>query len=220
MAVTAFTEAQHPMDGLLEALHQLSIDEVIIGASQTVLVGMLIGAVGVPADMTLTGAAAAGNVGTSTIGSITGSSTSQNGIYTITLLATSSTGAIEVGRPDGTVDGIGKIGTAYTGGVNFTITAAGTPTVGDEFTITVVRPFDEGGETFSAWNPTATDGSQTPIGIALYPATTASGQTAKISALRRDGAFRLSAVNFASGATAAQKAFAQQQLAAKNIVLR
>lgn len=220
MAVTAFTEAQHPMDGLLAALHQLSIDEVIIAQSQTILVGMLLGAVGVVADMTITGAVGAGNVGTSTIGSLSATSTSQNGVYTVELLATSSTGAFEVNKPDGTVDGVGKIGTAYAGSVNFTITAAGTPTLGDTFSVTVVRPFDEAGEQFAAWNPAATDGSQVPVAIALYPAMTGSGQTAKISALRRDGAFRLSAVNWKSGSTTGQQAFAQQQLAAKYIVLR
>jgi len=218
MAVTAFTEAQHPMDGLLEALHQLSIDEVIIAQSQTILVGMLLGTIGVVANMTLTGAVGGHNVGTSTIGSITGTTQSQNGVYSIVLLSATE---FEVQRPDGTVDGAGAIGAAYTvGTVNFTITTGGTPTVGDLFTITVTRPFDEGGEQYEAWNPTATDGSQIAVGIALYPAVTASGQTARITALRRDGEFRLSAVNFASGATAAQKAFAQQQLAAKNIILR
>lgn len=197
MAVSAFTEAQHPMDGLLEALHQNSIDEVIIASSQTILVGQVLGPLGIVADMTLVGAVGAGNVGTATIGTITGSTSSMNGVYNIVLLATSATGAFEVGKPDGTIDGVGKIGTAYTGGVNFTITTGGTPTLGDTFTVTVTRPFDEAGEQFKAWGPGATDGSQSANGIALYPAVTGVGQTAKISVLRRNGAFRLSAVNFA-----------------------
>lgn len=197
MAVTAFVEAQHPMDGLLSTQHQTSVDEVIIAASQTVLVGAILGPLGIVADMTLVGAVGAGNVGTSTIGSITGSTQSQNGVYNIVLLATSATGAFEVGKPDGTIDGVGKIGTAYTGGVNFTITNGGTATIGDTFSVTVTRPFDEAGEQFKVWAPGATDGSQVPSGIALYPAVTGAGQTAKISVLRRDGAFRQSAVNFA-----------------------
>lgn len=198
MTATAFVEPQHPMDGVISEIHLLSRDEVIIAASQTVLEGALLGPLGVVANMTLTGAVGAGNVGTSTIGSITGSTSSQNGVYNIVLLATSSTGAFEVGKPDGTIDGVGKIGTAYTGGINFTITNGGTATIGDSFTITVVRPYDEGGEQFKVWAPSATDGSQVPVAIALYPVVTGVGATAKITALRREAEFRQSAVNFAS----------------------
>jgi head decoration protein D len=198
MTATAFIEARHPMDGVLECLHQLSIDEVIIAQNQTILVGQVLGPLGVVADMTVVGAAGAGNVGTSTIGSISASTFAQNGVYNIVLLATSSTGEFEVQNPSGTVDGTGKIGTAYTGGVNFTITAAGTPTIGDSFTVTVTRPFDESGEQYEAWGPGAADGSQAAAAIALYPAVTGSGQTQRVAALRRDAAFRLSAVNFGS----------------------
>lgn len=198
MAVTAFVEAQHPMDGVLEFIHQITFDEVIIAASQIVLEGAILGPLGVVADMTLVGASGAGNVGTSTIGTITGSTSSQNGVYNILLLATSATGAFEVGRPDGTIDGTGKIGTAYTGGINFTITNGGTATIGDSWTVTVTRPFDEAGEQFKVWAPSNTDGSQSAAAIACYPVVTGVGQTAKITAMRRQGAFRLSAVNFAS----------------------
>lgn len=198
MAVPAFTEAQHPMDGVISYDVRVSFDEVIIAQNQTILVGQILGPLGIVADMTLVGAVGAANVGTATIGTITGSTQSQNGIYNIVLLATSATGAFEVGRPDGTIDGIGKIGTAYTGGVNFTITTGGTPTLGDTFTVTVTRPFDESGEQFEAWAPGATDGSQSANCIALYPAQTGPSQTKKITAFRRVGEYRLSAANFAS----------------------
>lgn len=205
MAVTAFVEAQHPMDGLLDTLHNLSVDEVIIANNQTILVGQVLGPLGVVANMTLVGSVGAGNVGTATIGTISGTTQSQNGNYNIVLLATSSTGAFEVGKPDGTIDGVGKIGTAYTGGINFTITTGGTPTIGDTFTVAVTRPFDEGGEQFKAWSPGAVDGSAQALAIALYPAVTGASTTQKIAALRRDGVFRLSAVNFApSSFTATQ----------------
>ena len=43
MTVTAFTEAVHPMAPLIEAVHNLSIDEVIIAQSQTIVVGQVLG---------------------------------------------------------------------------------------------------------------------------------------------------------------------------------
>lgn len=204
MTATVFVEAQHPFDGLLAGdIHNLSIDEVIIAQNQVILEGQVLGPLGIIADMTLVGAVGAGNVGTSTIGSITGATNSQNGVYNIVLLATSATGALEVQKPDGTVDGVGKIGTAYAGSINFTITNGGTATIGDSFTVTVTRPFDEAGEQFKAWGPGATDGSQAASAIALQPAVTGSGQTQKIAALRRDAPFRASAVNFGSASIAA-----------------
>jgi hypothetical protein len=220
MPVAVFTESRHPMDGLLEHDYQFSIDEVIIAANQSIAVGAPLGAIAVTGDLTLTGAIGSNNVGTSTIGSISGTSQSQNGVYNIVLISGGSTGEFEVQRPDGTVDGTGKIGTPYAGSIAFTISSAGTPTIGDSFTVTVTRPFDEAGEQFEPWSPTASDGSQVPTAIALYPAVTGSGQTTKIAALRREGAFRLSAVSWPVGATAAQQAFAQVQLAERKIALR
>ena len=55
--VSVFNEAQHSFDGLLEALHQLSIDEVIIAQNQTILVGAPLGAIAVTGDLTVAGAA-------------------------------------------------------------------------------------------------------------------------------------------------------------------
>jgi hypothetical protein len=210
MTATIFTEAVHPMAPLIEAVHNLSIDEVVIAQSQTIVVGQVLGSIGVVADYT----------GTQTMGSLSVSTTAINGIYNVVQLTAGATGEFEVQRPDGTVDGVGKIGTAYTGQINFTITTGGSPAVGDTFNVTVTRPFNEAGEQFEAWNPAATDGSQNAAAIALYPAVTGAGATARIAALRRDGTARASDLTWNGSATTAQIAFATQQLAAKNIVLR
>ena len=220
MTATVFTEAVHPMAPLIEAVHNLSIDEVVIAASQTIVVGQVLGSAGLTAAETIAAVAAAGNVGTETIGSLSTGAAAQNGVYNVVLLTAGATGEFEVGRPDGTIDGVGKIGTAYTGQINFTITTGGSPAVGDGFAITVTRPFGEAGEQFEAWNPAATDGSQNAVAIALYPAVTGAGVTARIAALRRDGTARASDLTWNGSASAAQIAYATQQLAAKNIVLR
>jgi len=220
MTATVFTEAVHPMAPLIASFHDLSLDEVIIAQSQTIVVGQVLGAIGVVANETVSSAAGSGNVGTSTIGSVTASTTAMDGTYNIVMLQTSQTGEFEVQRPDGTVDGTGKVGTAYTGQVNFTITAGGTVTIGDTFTVTVVRPTNEGGEQLKAWDPAATDGSAVPVAVAMYPVTTGSGQTARITAVRRDCTVRSADLTWKSGATAAQIADGTVQLAKKNIILR
>jgi hypothetical protein len=220
MAATVFTEAVHPQAPLIQAVHNLSVDEVIIAASQTIVVGQVLGAIGVTASETISGAAVSGNAGTATIGSLSTNSAAINGVYNIVLLTAGATGEFEVQRPDGSVDGVGKIGTAYVGQINFTITTGGSPAVGDAWNVTVTRPFNEAGEQFEAWNPAATDGSQTASAIALYAVTTGAGVTARIAALRRDGVARSSDLTWNGSATATQISFATQQLAAKNIVLR
>ncbi len=197
MVATVFTEAVHPMAPLIKKIHNLSLDEVIIAANQTIVVGQVLGQLGVTANFTTVGAVNANNVGTCTIGSISANAAAVNGNYQITLLQTSSTAEFEVSSPAGTIDGTGKIGTAYTGnGINFTITNGGTATIGDQFTVTVTTPFDEGGFQYKAWSPGATDGSQIAVGVALYPATTGAGVTAKITAAMRDSVVRLSDLTF------------------------
>src|SRR3569832_455173 len=87
------------------------------------------------------GSAAAGNVGTSTITTTpTVGAGAQMGRYTLTQLNTSGTGALQVNAPDGSVVAHGNVGTAITtipGITTVTVTAAGTPTAGDQFFIDV-----------------------------------------------------------------------------------
>lgn len=96
---------------------------------------------GIVATQALVGAGseAAGNVGTGTITDApTISAGAKIGRYTVTLLATSATGAFNVTDPDGFVVGTGKIATAFTGGgLAFTWANGGTMTIGDQAYIDV-----------------------------------------------------------------------------------
>lgn len=85
------------------------------------------------------GSEAAGNVGTGTITDTpTISAGAKIGRYTVTLLATSATGAFNVTDPDGVVVGTGKIATAFSGGgLAFTWADGGTMTIGDQAYIDV-----------------------------------------------------------------------------------
>lgn len=74
--------------------------------------------------------------GTGTMGAVTCGADALVGNYLITLTQTSQTAAFTVVAPDGSSLAGGHVGTAYTSThVNFTISAAGTMTTGDSFTI-------------------------------------------------------------------------------------
>jgi hypothetical protein len=87
---------------------------------------------------TATGAADAGNTGTSTIGTVSAGGGAKEGVYTIVMVGAGATAPFEVQDPDGVQIGDGKIGTAFAGDVVFTITNVGGTTVaGDRYTVTV-----------------------------------------------------------------------------------
>jgi hypothetical protein len=225
MTQTVFAEAVHPMAPMIHMHHNESIDEVIIAASQTIVVGQALGAIGVAADETLTVAAASGNVGD---GTVTPDATAPihsdalDGAYTAVFLTTGATAEFELVDPNGQVVGTGAVGTGFAGPIKFAIADDSSHhyTVGDRIVFTVLRPFDEAGEQFEAWSPSATDGSQVAVAVAMYPVVTGAGQTAKIAAARRDCALRAADLTWASGATAAQIAEATQSLARHGIILR
>ena len=74
--------------------------------------------------------------GTGTMSAVTCGDDALVGSYVVTLLATSQAAAFSVVAPDGSSLANGAVGSAYTSThVNFTITAAGTMTTGDSFTI-------------------------------------------------------------------------------------
>lgn len=85
------------------------------------------------------GSEAAGNVGTGTITDAPAvAAGAKQGRYRAILLATSATGAFAVYDPDGVLIGHGNVATEFVGGgLTFTISNAGTMTIGDTFYVDV-----------------------------------------------------------------------------------
>ena len=113
--------------------------------------------------------------------------------------------------PDLREYGTGVVGTAFANRVKFTIAAGGTAFVaGDNFVINV----DEGlsAETYVAWDPAATDGSQKAAAVALYPVDTTAGAQ-QTTVINTHATLRLADLTFKSGATAAQIDQAKRELA-------
>jgi hypothetical protein len=154
--------------------------------------------------------------GSGTVSGVTLGKYAQNGTYKVRVLATSATGAFDVVGPDGKSVGEGNIATAFTSDhVNFTLANGGTMTLGDYFNIVVVGHSNQG----KLWDPTAVDGTQEAVGI-IVNAADATSTTALANLLARDAEVKSSLLTWKSTVTAAQKAEAIRQLAARQIIVR
>ena len=195
----------------------LSRDQVTIGASQTLSPGQVLG-VKVATTVSATSAAAVGNTGNGalTLASPAVASTVRGGNYRVVFFAAT---AFTVEGPDGKIVGEGATGTAFTKEVLFTVAAGGTPFAsGDSFVINVDETLSA--ETYVAWDPAATDGSQVARAVLAYPVKTASGVTVLATVINGHAVLRLADLTFNSGATAAQVDQAMRELSAHLIKFR
>ena len=195
----------------------LSRDQVTIGASQTLYPGQVLGSTSAT-TVTAAATANAGITGNGTIAMATPAvaSTVKGGNYRIVFSAAT---LFIVEGPDGKIVGEGATGTAFTKEVLFTITAGVTPFVaGDGFTVNVDKTM--GSETFVAWDPAATDGSQVAKAVLAYPVKTASSVTAQAAVINGHAVLRLAGLTFKSGATTAQVDQAKRELASNLLKFR
>lgn len=222
---TTFTEGRHTAEFILnEDEGFLSRDNITIAANQTIVPGQVLGMVPA-ADSGAVTVGAPGFAGTGG-GTLTKAGTPyaadvKEGTYKVICVETTTAGGqFEVIRPDGTVDGSVLVGVAYDGQVKFTI-ADGSPDflAGDTFTlaVSIADAADKG--QYKAWDPDATDGTQTAVAIAIYGVTTVS-DTPKIAAITRLAEVNKNLLTWHSGASAPQLAAGVQQLAAKTIIAR
>lgn len=143
-------------------------DQLIVDAKNLVSQPIVLGAgtlqrgtvLGQQTSNPIQAAAAAGNTGTGTIGTLSVGASPDVGTYTA--VATDAT-HFAVSDPEGNALGTATAGTAFTNAeINFTITAGGTAFVaGDSFNITV----SDAVGTYIECVKTAVDGSQTPVAI-------------------------------------------------------
>jgi hypothetical protein len=148
---------------------------------------------------TIAGAAAAGNTGNGTIGSLSVGGRAKEGVYVATIIEPATNlGNFIVEDPDGVNVGSGVVGTAFAGPVNFTISDGATDFVaGDRFLITVSAVTYKYIRSVAA----ATDGTEIPRAI-LAEDCDASAADKECLVYER-GDFNESALNFGTGHTAA-----------------
>lgn len=198
-----------------EAANNFSRDEVTVLSGQVLAAGAVIGKVTVGA---VTAAAAAGNTGDGTIGSLSAGTGAKPGVYKATCIEPATdAGKFLVEDPDGIAVGVATVAVAFAGAVNFTIADGAANFIsGDAFNITVAA--GSGKVKISA--ATATDGSAVACGV-MYAAVDATGADKKGVIIAREALIVPLALTFdASVDDATKKAAKLAQLAQHNIIAR
>lgn len=218
--MATLNEGRHPGEFIInEDPGTRSREAVKIAASQTIAPNTVLAKKAVVADVVATPSAAAGNTGNATIAMTSPELTTKvkDGRYKgIAVTATT----VRWEYPDGKELGVSTHGSAFAkGGIKFTITAGGNANVaGDEFYVDVAA--DSADFEYVAFNQDGTDGSESPVGIAIYGVTTGSGETTKVAAIVRNAEVNGNCIAWPSDIEAAEKVNAEQALAALGIIVR
>jgi phage tail sheath protein FI len=111
-----------------------------------------------------------GNTGDGTMGSLTADTGAAVGAWRVICgIAAANGGTFSVLKPDGSLDGLAVVGTAYnsSNGINFTIAdGAEDFVVGDEFVVTVAHAVPAGGGVFSVTDPLGNALANATVGVA------------------------------------------------------
>lgn len=206
--MSTLTQATRPGEFLItEVEGNLSRTNGVVAASQTILVGSLLGRItmGTATASAITGT---GNGAVSGVGRTT---RSKVGVYTVRCIsATTNSARFEVIDPDGISLAQASTGVAYSGAIAFTVADGSTDfVVGDSFTITVAA----GSGQYALYNPAATDGTQFFAGIAYDAVTTGAGQTAALGIVDFGAEVLRTSLNFGSLDAGQQTAVIAQMLA-------
>lgn len=223
MTTLSFTEGRHAAEFIIsEANGHLSRENATISGSK-VLPGQVLGLT-TPAGGA-TDAAVGTTVGTGagvmTLASPKTAVNAKEGVWNVVFIEpVSGLGTFEVLDPDGQLDGTGFVGTAYTGGIKFTI-ADGTPDFlsGDRIPVTVTRTDAATKPVYKALNLVGTDGSQIAAAIALSLYDAASADVVGV-VIDKHAEVNGNTLTWPAGITTAQKEAAITQLAKKRIAVR
>lgn len=143
-----YTTRKLTITGAAALLAGTVLGPVLAADAATVTVGTPVSGVG-------------GTVGNGTISAFTADDGAMEGVWNMICTATGATGKFKVVRPDGTLDGILTIGTAYTGGINGTVADGANDWLVDDI-IPVTVAYDWSALAYKESAAAATDGSQTP----------------------------------------------------------
>lgn len=186
-----FHESNYPAEFILSEApgkRSRSIGKIAISQTLkagTVLAAVLVGSITIGAAVAQVAPANAGN------GVFGGVTTDDNSVmlgdWKIVFVATvTDLGNFQVVRPDGTVEGTGKVGTAYNGALNFTIADGSSDfKAGDLFTVTISQ--GAALKEYKAFNADGADGTQVPAGISYADVTTGASATVQAVVFDCDG---------------------------------
>ena len=218
--VQVFKEGRHPGEFILsEANGKRSRENVTIAEEQEIAAGTLLALLPKESGLRIDVEAAEDNTGNGELDLADPAVNSKVKHGTYTVIFTGET-AFKVEDPTGKEIGTGSPGSAFNKEVKFEITAGDTPFAeGDRFLIHVTAEHPGDFEAV-AFDPTDKDGAEIPSAIAIYPAKTGEGETAKIAAIVRDAEVNGNCLSWPDGITAAQKEKAIADLAEVGIIVR
>lgn len=203
-----------------EAPGRYSRDAILIGASQAIIAGQILGEItaGDGGFAAAAAVAAAGNTGTGTVSAPTVGAGVLAGTYRMVAIAPL---VWEVFDPNGNMIGEARDSVAFAGEIGFTVTHSATAFVaGDAFTVLVTETDPAASGEYVALSLTATDGSENAAAISWANVTTAAGQTTAATVIRREAEVRGVDLTYPTGATTNQIAAINAQLAAIGIIVR
>lgn len=204
-----------------EANGSRSREIVTVAASQTLKAGTVIGKTDTGAATVTPGAVVSGSGGTpgdGSIGTVTADALAPAGSYQQVFTSAGATALFNVFKPDGSLDGVGKVGTAYNGLLNFT-QADGAADFAEGDYRPIVVAYAAGAGQAVIHDPEGTNGSQVVYGILYEAVTTGVGETKRGVAIVRDAEVvtdRLVWDDHSGG----EKTAALAELAAKGILAR
>jgi hypothetical protein len=157
------------------------------GSDRAIAVGTPLGMIANDAAVDVIASASPGNTGNGvlTLAEPAFTSAVRPGRYVATLDDTAADGGkFNVEGPDGKIVGVASVGVAFGKQVKFTIADGATDFAkGDQFFIDVaIPPADDAGKVV-AWDPTATNGSEVLMAIAINSVTAADGVDAENAVL-------------------------------------
>lgn len=213
--MTELKEGQHKSEFLVtEGRGRISRETATILSGQQLKAGHVLGKVSVGEALA---EASTGNTGDGTMSSVTLGAGAKEGDYTLTCLEPAAgAGVFSIEDPEGVTIGTAEVGAAFSGAVNFTISAGSADFVaGDLFTITV----SAGSGKYKEYNPANTDGSEAVAGILLDNVNAVDGDK-EVAILSRHAEVNEAELVWFEGASDTQKAVAFSEFRKKTILAR
>lgn len=223
--MATLTEPVYPAESLISEAGQRSRAAITVVSGAVVTAGMVLGAVETGTPTLTVGTPFSGTgatVGNGTISAATADAGAMAGDWQLECTATGATGKFKVIKPDGTVDGILTIGTAYNGTRSINITVADGANdwlVGDIIPVTVAYLDGESVLKYEPYDEDGTDGSEIAAGIS-YGNYDGTSSDVRGVAWVRDCEHNADIVVWPAAITADEKAIAIAQLADLGIYLR
>ena len=218
---TVLTEGRHPGEAIMsEAEFNRSRSNVTVAASQNIQPNALLGKKAVAAKVTVSSTYTGTGNGALTLANPAVSSKVKDGVYSaVCVTAAANSGTFRVEDPNGKTIGNATVGTLFDKELKFTIADGATDfAVGDTFLITVAADAED--YQFVNFDPTATDGSETPVAYSIYGVLTGASETKATAVIDMDAVLNGNLIAWPNGISAPQRADAEQALLSRGIKVR